>query len=543
MAAKMVTIEATDQKVPPLLTGEALEYSALIAEEETGPAGVPFDVSTAPAPIAWHAHGMFALLGVGPGWLLCDALFLQIPWAQTTQPEGLALASWMMSAFNAANLVIFILLLAHRLWQGDPRQLDEAIIVMLIVVTILGLCAAAFFWQLSTERHSVALLGFSFVGGAIGALRLSVIMPWMLAYDERLISSAVLGGAVADGACEASGSASFEPAHGTHWQHSRVRARSGALTLTLLRCLCRLPKPKTGATAMIALAQQPGGARLFPPRTFFLVAACLALPSLFAFVAIKRHYAHLLVAVPPSLAVPQPPNGAKGGAGGEAPMPSEGIVAEVARASSTSMGAAKGQLSPALANAGEVPAKPSPVRPWLWHAVRLWLMFALMQSLVWGIAPSLLPFAARNAVRGSGRPLLAEDVLSYAIDLSYLGLVAGSYASLRWPSYRLGRQVLLLVALASVTIGMAYARQPLLSAPAAASLLITSSALMRFVDGYTTAMIFRSVSVDTRYGESQNAVQRAISLAERVSTAVGAFGAFWLVDALLRSGAGDAELR
>jgi len=455
-----------------MAAGPPADYSALIMDERPVTAAQAPASTAAPAHIAWHEHAIFALLGVGPGWLLCDALFLQIPWAQATQPEGLALSSWMLSAFNAANVVVVLLLIAHRLWPRNPRELDEILLVALILATVGGLALAALLWQVATERHSVALLAFAFVGGAIGALRLSVMMPWMLAYDERLISSAVLGGAIAD-----------------------------------------------GASAMVALVQQPGGVRRFSPSAFFLVSTMFALPSLGAFVAIKRWYGHLLQQ--PAARSTAPPTGTAATVGVE-------LEQVAVKSASDKVGA-------------RAAAPKRAARPWLWRAVRLWLVFAFMQSLVWGITPALLPFAARNAARGSGAALASEDVLSYAIDVSYLGLVAGSYASLVWSSYRLAPQVVLLVACAAVTVVMAYAGQPLLSARAGSTLLVGSTALMRFMDGYATAMIFRSVSADTRYGDAQQAVQRAISLAERVSTTIGAFVAFWLVGALMRADAAVAS--
>ncbi|KAJ1639752.1 hypothetical protein T492DRAFT_56903 [Pavlovales sp. CCMP2436] len=452
---------------PPLdapgLASEGSTYSALLSEDVDGGAARP--------DVRWHTHLAFAALGVGPGWLLCDAVYLQVPWSQTTQPEGLALSSYIITSFNAANIVIVLLLLAHRVHArqgGDARALDEGVMVAMILATVLGLVGAALFWDVATETHSVALLGLSFLGGAIGALRLSVMMPWMLSYDDRLISSAVLGGALAD-----------------------------------------------GASAVIALVQQPGGMRLFSPTIFYLIAALLALPSLVAFALIKRFRLGLLPA-PPA----RPPAEKGQAAGGRA-------VVEVDRQDAKlTVGSIRDRARAALSRA-----------PWLGHATFLWLMFASMQSVVWGISPGLMPFAARNAVRGPGASnLLAEDVLSYAIDLSYIGLVAGSYASLICPSYRLVPQVAVLLAFGAVTVGMAYTPNPGLPASAGAAMLITSNVLMRFADGYATAMIFRCVAVDTRYDDAQNIVQRAISLAERVSTTIGAGIAWWLADGLMRTG-------
>lgn len=419
--------------------------------------------------LPWYTHAAFAALGVGPGWLLCDAVYLQVPWLQTTQPEGLALASWMMSAFNAANVIIFPLLIAHQLWRGSAHALDEAVMVGMILATIGGLVLASFLWEQANEQHSVAILAFSFLGGAIGSLRLSVMMPWLLRYEEELISSVVLGSALAD-----------------------------------------------GASAIVALVQQPGGRRLFSPSVFFRISAALALPSLVAYALIKRFELGLLAAHVAAEAPIAPVS--------ETGVPKLAICEHGAHLPLSSVGQA----------AGAPPGARGRLPEWFWRAARLWLMFAVIQCVVWGVTPGLIPFAAVNAVRGSGRSIRAEDVLSFSIDLSYLGLVAGSYASIFLPSYWLAPQVFLLLSLSAICMAMAFQTAvPPLPALGGAVLLIASSVLMRFVDGYTTAMIFRTVSVDDRYGAAQNVVQRAISLAERVSTTVGAAISFWLARRLM----------
>lgn len=462
------------------------KYSELLAEED--------HTARKRKRLPWYTHAAFAALGIGPGWLLCDAVYLQIPWLQTTQPEGLALASWMMSAFNAANVIIFPLLIAHQLWRGSPHVLDEAVMVGMIIATVGGLVLASLLWDQATERHSVAILAFSFLGGAIGSLRLSVMMPWLLRYDEELISSVVLGSALAD-----------------------------------------------GASAIVALVQQPGGRRLFSPAVFFRISATLALPSLVAYALIKRFELGLLA----QFASAHPTHKSLVSAI-DATGPTRVVGEPDATLSpSTEIGAAGRKLAVSTRGAnlpspsgGEPPAVDVSARrrlpEWFWRAARLWLMFAVCQCVVWGVTPGLLPFAAENAVRGSGRSIRDEDVLSLSIDLSYLGLVAGSYLSIVLPSYWLAPQVLLLLSLSAICMAMAFQTSaPPLPALSGSVLLIVSSVLMRFVDGYTTAMIFRTVSADDRYGAAQNTVQRAISLAERVSTTIGAAISFWLARRLM----------
>lgn len=449
-----LTTEARIQAIASESQPATSKYAELLGEDAVAPP------ARKRRRLPWHTHAAFAALGVGPGWLLCDAVYLQIPWLQTTQPEGLALASWMMSAFNAANVIIFPLLLAHQLWRGSAHALDEAVMVGMILATIVGLVLASFLWDQASEQHSVAILAFSFLGGAIGSLRLSVIMPWLLRYEEELISPVVLGSALAD-----------------------------------------------GASAIVALVQQPGGRRLFTPAVFFRISAAFALPSLGAYALIKRFGLGLLAPSAAEAATATPV--------GNVAVPKLAACAQGAQLA-----------SPASARAR--------VPEWFWRAFKLWLTFAVIQGVVWGVTPGLLPFAAVNAVRGSGGTIRAEDVLSYAIDLSYLGLVAGSYTSIFLPSYHLTPQVLLLLSLSAICVAMAFQTStPPLPGPSGSALLIVSSVLMRFVDGYTTAMIFRTVSADDRYGAAQNAVQRAISLAERVSTAIGAALSLWLARRLM----------
>ena len=69
----------------------------------------------------------FALLGLGPSWMLMDGVFCQLATFDRTQPEGLALATYLGAVSALANTVVVPAhaaaqrreLLASLLYEGE----------------------------------------------------------------------------------------------------------------------------------------------------------------------------------------------------------------------------------------------------------------------------------------------------------------------------------------------------------------------------------------------------------------------------------------
>lgn len=498
----------------------------------------------------------FVSLGMGTSWLLCDALFLQVPYLEMTQPEGMSLASLMTVCINVGNVAVLLFFILHRFWPHDGAQLDEILMVSMICLGIASLLLAALFWRVQAGGYSIVLLVAAAVGGSIGALRNTVQIPWLLAYDNRLVSASVLGSACAD-----------------------------------------------ALVAVIALVQRPASdARAFGPTTFFVITAVMAAPSLLAFAAIKRYRLGKLPATPEpaqtehaagvsARAVMQQASSLstvrEHGIGHSSTWPTAGAAGPAASAS-TGSGISNGVGAPgkgAPGDAGQpseagmrawrscrdgptlcdsfdvdlaagstgdgltIDARPrarglagsggrrccgtGALPEWSCRAARLFLLFALVQAVVWGITPGLLPYAAQRVADAHGG-WTGPELLQFSVSFSYLGLVAGSWLSLLRPLFAVGRQSGLVVLCALVQIVLAFDTSLVLAPYVPAWLLVTSVFMMRALDGFTTSMIFRSVSVDERYGDKQEFVQRGITLSERVSTPIGATVVYAVVRAVLQ---------
>jgi len=75
------------------------EKEPLLSEEETQ------DVIK----IGRYEYLRFMTIGMGVSWGLCNALYLEVPWFESTQPEGIGLSAWMgLAGTIAASFSLLI---------------------------------------------------------------------------------------------------------------------------------------------------------------------------------------------------------------------------------------------------------------------------------------------------------------------------------------------------------------------------------------------------------------------------------------------------
>lgn len=467
-------------------------------------------------PVAFAA---FALVSLGQGWLLLDALMMQIPCFQRVQPEGLALAAWMGSATSAGSLCSVPLLLgvfvanqrassgrSRALRRSSRHRLDECLMVGTMATTLLGLGLGALCWHQHSAQHSHALLALSFVAGLLGSAKMVIMMPWQLQHEPRLIGATVLGGTLA-----------------------------------------------AGATALLALVQRPGSAPRFSPSAFLAAVAMLALPSAFALCAIKRWGIGLrragVAPVAPRHAERAP---ALKDALAHSPALDQSPMAAGPRPHAAGDGTCAADACGEHALRTPLVAPPASARlgfpppPWVARALSLWLRYTAIQSVVWGVTPGVLPYAAHRALPAHARAGAADELLGLTQQLSFFGLLGGALLSLRTETHRysLNAQMGAMALLVSVPLALALAgeRAAACAGPAACALLVTSVTSVRFLEGLCVPMVFRIVAEDASgtYGRYRALVQRALTLGERVMTTLGSLATLALVNRVLAPGAASS---
>lgn len=130
---------------------------------------------------------LFVVLAGGGNFLLYNALFLQIPYFQQHQPEGLCLATWMIVSTNlSVPVVYFFYLLDHYFCSFS---IDRSLIAMMAITSTTAI-SLAFHYSISVNNISWALLIGSFVSGVIGYLGFQITYPVLARFEEKYAMAA-----------------------------------------------------------------------------------------------------------------------------------------------------------------------------------------------------------------------------------------------------------------------------------------------------------------------------------------------------------------
>eukprot|EP01084_Bolivina_argentea_P306357 529390_1 len=196
------------------------------------------------ANITFNISFLFILVGLGPSWLLGDGMFIQIPYWQRIQPEGLTLANKMtISGIMPLVTVVpiyFIIVNNINYTRLSFRKLSY----FLIGTQIISCIIIAIGWPLTIGNVSITIHFITFIASFVGHMMLFAIVPWITSINHKL-SAPILTG-------------------------------------TNLGTLC---------TAMVGLIQQPGAdPALFSPTIFYLIWIFVFLLSLAAFVYLDVKY-------------------------------------------------------------------------------------------------------------------------------------------------------------------------------------------------------------------------------------------------------------
>jgi len=181
---------------------------------------------------------LFVSLGLGPNWGLMNAFYLELPWFEETQPEGVNLAAWISIVGTAAAAVS--LLISH---SGVLNRIaGEKVASGLVVLNILLIVLLAFSWQLTFWGLSVFLFLGSFGGAMVGNLQFMTLIPWVASNFPPTFTNAFMSGG------------------------------------SFMSLVC----------VALQLIQSPGDAQRFSPAVFFLILSIPSFLSLCSIFSVKK---------------------------------------------------------------------------------------------------------------------------------------------------------------------------------------------------------------------------------------------------------------
>lgn len=132
------------------------------------------------------------LCGVAPSWILVDGIFAQTSIFNRTQPEGLALATYLGAVSASVNTVVVPAYAGAQRWLQWPRSRW----VKVIAYAQIGACTlAASAWRVHVAGFSLVLYVVMAIASYAGNGQQLVLLPWLAGdVDDKWMAMAMAGG-------------------------------------------------------------------------------------------------------------------------------------------------------------------------------------------------------------------------------------------------------------------------------------------------------------------------------------------------------------
>ncbi|GAB5356974.1 hypothetical protein AAMO2058_000334000 [Amorphochlora amoebiformis] len=464
-------------------------------------------------PLRWQTVVAFFVFAMGPGWVLDTALYQQMPWFQSTQSEGLKLASQMTIAgiLSMPFLILPYIFINSSLPKGVSHMLMISILCFAeaILTFLVGIL-----WSVSANGVSFALLGTSFFASGIGGFQSIVVLPWISQeFNPRIISIVLTG---------------------SHFGNV--------------------------LTSLLGLAQSPGGARRFTPTVFFMILFTILICPVVAY------YRKNLLARKQ----------------GTSPSPSLAEFKGMVNESNSRTPNPQRQLAPTVSNSrphhfhaqqieGSAPGdshhhaldgnpvcelenmeqgqiieerhSDNPKSSNLCASIQGYLKAplgwrkviphaaanGLIKLLAWSLLRAIAPYAAYHTKHhhNTNKQDIGGSVLAMAIEISHVTLTVGSAISYFLPSNQFLTPCLILIG-TFLLLSIMASDQGDWSKSEGAPVLILCICVIRFIDGYTTPLIYRDIA--KIHPENRESLSRWVAIVEKVVTFCGAWVAFALIE-------------
>ena len=383
----------------------------------------------------------YAALGLGPSWMLLDGIFAEVALFDRTQPEGLALATYLTAVSAVANTVVVPghAVVQRRVQWSLRTWVGGAVYAQLATALVL-----AFFWHERVGGASVALYLCVFATSLVGNFQQLALNPW-----------------------------AAETGRATRIVELMAGGNAGALLPAFLALLQRVDSVR----------------RQFGPTPFFLCLAALLLLPVMAFHAIGR----VAKAAPGET---ESPKGCelspqRGGGFGAPAAPDDVALSEEEDEDATWAETRLFSLKmPPLSK--RVPDEEREARTR--ECRRLAFSGAYYQLASWVLLRSFLPYAASLTA-----PEASKDGAAYlavAVSGSLITCFVGALFAMRRDapinvakSDAVVTAGCLAVALASLVCGVAGRPRN----PVAALVVVFATWIVRFLDGYCSPLFYRRI--------------------------------------------------
>lgn len=136
---------------------------------------------------------LFVLFGLGPSWLLSDAMFIQIPYWQNRQPEGLTLANKMTISgiMPLVTVIPIYFVIVNNI--GNDKLSFRKLSYVLIIIQILSSFLISIAWELTINNVSIIIHLVTFTSSFVGHMMLFAIVPWVTSINHKLSAPILTG--------------------------------------------------------------------------------------------------------------------------------------------------------------------------------------------------------------------------------------------------------------------------------------------------------------------------------------------------------------
>lgn len=124
-------------------------------------------------------------------WIGVTSVYLQLPIIVSTAPEGWSLPSYLVLTVQSGNIGSIVYVLYQRFSRNNVR--DDILIYITLAIGCVAAIGMAFFYQVTIDGHSVALLIFSQLLSMVGCLSMVLFMPYMGRFRECYLVSYMFG--------------------------------------------------------------------------------------------------------------------------------------------------------------------------------------------------------------------------------------------------------------------------------------------------------------------------------------------------------------
>lgn len=124
-------------------------------------------------------------------WIGVTSVYLQLPIIISTAPEGWTLASYLVLTVQLGNVGSFAYILYQK--YSSKKIRDAYLIYVTLAIGCVAAIGMAFFYQVTIDKHSVALLFFSLLLSLVGCVSMVLFMPYMGRFRECYLVSYMFG--------------------------------------------------------------------------------------------------------------------------------------------------------------------------------------------------------------------------------------------------------------------------------------------------------------------------------------------------------------